>query len=106
MRPYTHDLEFNEMISRLLNSDILSQNDTDPTYCRHFILKFMERYNYIYVGKNNDTLNIDKIVSKKILNHLDIFFKMNSINPHTNKTHKFTKRTKFVKNKTFKKRSN
>jgi len=105
VKPYIYDLEFNEMITRFLNSDILDVKVEDSTYCREFMLIFMKKYNYIYVGKTNDTLNIDKIISKKILYHLNIFFNLKPVGPHTNKTNKFAKRTKTFKNKTLKKRS-
>jgi hypothetical protein len=97
VKPYIHDLDFNEMISRFLNSDIFG-SDHDPTYCREFILMFLKKYNYIYVGKMNETQNVDKIISKKILQHLHTFFKMKAIGPSTNKT----KRYKSFKNKTLK----
>jgi hypothetical protein len=104
VKPYIHDLEFNEMITRLLNSDILDAKVAEPTLCRAFISEYMKRYNYIYVGKNSETQNVDKIVSKKILQHLHIFFKMKPIEPtHKNK---LTKRIKTFKNKTLKKHSN
>jgi hypothetical protein len=105
VKPYIHDLQFNEMITRLLNSNILVGQDTSPTYCREFILEYMKRYNYIYVGKNDESQNVDKIVSKKILQHLHVFFKMKLIEPPTHKN-KLTKRTKIVKNKTLKNRNN
>jgi hypothetical protein len=103
VKPYIHDLEFTEMINRLLNSGILGAEGIDPTYCREFMLEYMKKYNYIYVGKNSETQNVDKIVSKKILHHLHIFFKMKPIGPNT---HNKTKRTKSFKNKTLKKRPN
>lgn len=101
VKPYIYDLDFNEMITRFLNGHILTQID-DPTYCREFILQYLKKYNYIYVDKNTETHNVDKIVSKKILQHLHNFFKMKPITPHTNKTHKFTKRHKTIRNKTLK----
>lgn len=100
VKPYVHDLEFNEMITRFLNSDILDAGNADPTYCRAFILTFMKKYNYIYIGKNDETQHVDTIVSKKILQHLHNFFKMKPIGPNTNNT----KRNKQIKNKTLKKR--
>lgn len=105
VKPYIHDLEFNEMINRLLQSDILATNDIEPTYCREFILAFMKRYNYIYVSKNSNAQDIDKIVSKKILHHLHNFFKMKPIEPPVHKL-KLTKKHKIIKNKTLKKSSN
>ena len=98
LKPYTHDLDFNEMITRLLNSDIL---DTDPTYCRKFMLDFMKQYHHILVTKTKDTQIIDQIISKKILQHFQIFFKIKPICPNTNKT---KRRDVFRKlNKTLKK---
>ena len=99
VKPYIHDLEFNEMITRLLNSDILGIHINDPTYYRQYMLSFLKRYNYIYVDKQTDAHIVDKIVSKKILQHLHLFFKMKPVGPHTNKT----KRHRNTKNKTLKK---
>jgi hypothetical protein len=96
VKPYIYDLEFNEMITRFLNSDILDSEALDPTQCREFVNRFMKKYNYIYVDKTTETHNVDIIVSKKILNHLHIFFKMKLI-------HNKTKRVRNIKNKTLKK---
>jgi hypothetical protein len=98
VKPYIYDLEFDEMITRMLNNGSIIETVDDPTYCRQFILLFMKKYNYIYVGKSEETQNVDKILSKKILQHLHDFFKMKPIGPHTNKT----KRHRFVKNRTLK----
>jgi len=106
VKPYIYDLEFNEMINRLLNSKILNAEIDEPTYCREFILTYLNKYNYIYVGKTDETQNVDKIISKKILQHLQLFFKMKPIEPVTNKIHKFTKRNKSIKNKTLRKLTN
>jgi hypothetical protein len=96
LKPYTHDLDFNEMITRFLNSDIVNIEDT--TYCRKFMLEFMKQYHHIYVTKTNDTQMIDQIISKKILQHLHIFFK---IKPVSNKTKRHILKKKL--NKTLKK---
>ena len=99
LKPYTHDLDFNEMVTRLLNSDILDIEE--PTYCRKFMLNFMKQYNYIYVTKTKETQMIDQIVSKKILQHLYLFFKINPNYPNTNKTKRHLLKKKL--NKTLKK---
>jgi hypothetical protein len=106
VKPYIYDLEFNEMITRMLNSGILGAEIDNPTYCREFILTFMKKYNYIYVEKTNEVQNVDKIVSKKILQHLHTFFKIKPIESPTNKTNKITKRRKIIHNKTLKKSIN
>lgn len=107
VKPYIYDLDFNEMITRFLNGnvlDVLSTSDNeDISYYRKFIITYLKKYNYIYVGKNEATQNIDKIVSKKILQHLHTFFKIKPITPLSKKPYNFTKRNKFIKNKTLKK---
>jgi len=99
VKPYTYDLDFNVMINRFLNSGILID---DPTSCREYILAFMKRYNYIYVGKTAPAQEVDKVVSKKILQHLHIFFKTKIVLSNTknvNKTYTSTKRSKNIPNK-------
>lgn len=97
VKPYVYDLDFNDMITRCLNSNILANID-DPIYCKEFILTYLRKYNYIYVKKQIETHNVDKIVSKKILQHLHMFFKPKPIGASTNKT----KHLKMFKNKTLK----
>jgi hypothetical protein len=97
VKPYIHDLSFDDMIKRLLNSEAFVINNKKE--CREFISEFLKQYNYIFVEKEKDALNIDVIVSKKILHHLHIFFKS-----HTGEHNKTKKRhvKKSLKNKTIK----
>ena len=96
VKPYTHDLDFNDMINRFLNSGILID---DPTSCREHILDFMKRYNYIYVGKTAPAQEVDKVVSKKIIQHLHTFFKTKIVLSNAKNANKSTKRSKNVYNK-------
>ena len=96
VKPYTHDLDFNDMINRFLNSGILID---DPTSCREHILDFMKRYNYIYVGKTAPAQEVDKVVSKKIIQHLHTFFKTKIVLSNAKNANKSTKRSKNVPNK-------
>lgn len=41
----------------------------------NFIINFMKQYNYPIKNKSNDETELDKNVSKKILIHLEKFFK-------------------------------
>jgi hypothetical protein len=105
IKPYVYDLDFDEMITRFLNcklwkSSFLSNNSDEVIYFRHFMLTFMKRYNYNNVIKNRKAYNLDKSLSKRILHHLHIFFKMKPLIPNTNKT----KRNKYFKNRTLKKK--
>ena len=99
IKPYIHDLDFNEMITRFLESDLEIKIE-DQLYFRDYILTFMKKYNYIYIKKNIEVQNIDVILSKKILQHLHLFFKMKPIGSN-NKTHRIIKRYKKL-NKTLK----
>jgi len=101
VKPYIHDLDFNEMITRFLKSNVLNDHKED-VICKTFILQIMKKYNYIFIEKTNEAQNIDKIISKKILEHLRTFFLMKNIDQHTNnnKTKKYILKNK---NKTLKK---
>ena len=100
LKPYVHDLDFDDMISRLIKSDILGQED--PTSCNTFMLTFLKKFNYIYVSKTAETQHVDKILSKKILQHLQIFFKIKPIGPDTYKKKNKTRNNKTIHNKTLK----
>jgi formylmethanofuran dehydrogenase subunit C len=50
----------------------------------NFIINYMNQYNYPITKKSEDENNLDKIVSKKIVIHLEEFFKINK-KPHTKK---------------------
>ena len=96
IKPYVHDIKFDEMITRLLKSEILDIKpiDTDSDLCREYIKTYLTRFNYTHVDKHIDSQHIDKILSKKILNHLHIFFNKKSIiSPKTKKRRVFTNKT-------------
>ena len=106
IKPYIFNLKFEEMITRLEKSGIL---DGDPTSCREFILSSLKKYSYIYVGKTPAAQNIDKILSKQILNHLQLFFHSEKKYNKIKTNNKFTKHNKInnvlKKNKTIKKKN-
>jgi hypothetical protein len=106
VKPYIYDLSFDDMINRCINSGILGYN-LDIKSCRTYISIFMKRYNYIFMEKNSSSHNVDKIISKKILHHLQTFFKIkdNDNNNHRSKLNK-SKRNRIVHNKTLKKHPN
>ena len=101
VNPYIYDLEFNVMIDRFLNSNILDK-DHNNSITRTFMLQFLKRYKYVYVKKTNESQNIDKIISKKILHYLGEFFRKKNSKIHTNSTKKQNNINN--KNKTLKKR--
>jgi len=96
VKPYKYDLEFNLMIDRLLDCADIGI----PTSCRDQIMSMLHTFRYNHVGKTPKAIKIDQILSKKIMQHLQIFFKKQIQNPPP----KGTKRNiKLKKNKTIKK---
>jgi hypothetical protein len=73
---------------------------------KEYILDFMKRYNYTYVEKDTKELSVDTALSKKILQHLQMFFnRRNKIAKQllSNKTK--TQKDKRFKNRTLKRAS-
>jgi hypothetical protein len=95
IKPYIHDIDFETMITRFINSNNVHFNktNTDELICKEYILTYMKRFNYTYVFKSQLSQSVDKILSKSIMRHLHIFF--------NNKNSK-TKKHKMIKNKTLK----
>lgn len=77
IKPYTHDLSFDTMIQRFTKSGIINDtilgNENIETM-QQYITDYMKKYNYIFMEKSKESLIIDKILSKKIMQHLQIFF--------------------------------
>ena len=103
IKPYIYDLAFEKMISRCLNSGILGL-EVDPTLCRQFMMTFLNNYNYIYIEKPQVAKDVDNALSKKILQHLHIFFKNKPKNPNSYKVLNKTKKHRYIHNKTVKKK--
>lgn len=98
VKPYTYNYPFDEMASRYYNSykDKLAR-EIELDEFTTFIVRFMEGYNCDKIVKKTDEeLNIDKIISKKILEHLKDFFK--------DKAHKTRRINARISNKTTKKK--
>jgi hypothetical protein len=89
VKPYIHDLDFRVMIQRFLDSKILlihffkkdSREGFETKMNRIFI-----PYDYFVMPKTVEETNIDKIVSKQILIHLQEFFEQSR--PRNNKLKK------------------
>jgi hypothetical protein len=79
VKPYIHDLAFEEMIQRFVT--IFESFIANKEEFKIFMQTNMARYHYIYQPKTEIEKNVDKSVSKKILFHLQQFFKQ-----RTNKT--------------------
>jgi len=74
LKPYVHDLPFKTMIDRFIKSGILDISVNTNANASDSLLQFMKRYRHSYVEKTKEAQNVDKILSKKILQHLQTFF--------------------------------
>ena len=95
LKPYIHDLPFELMIERFIKSQIINIDINIEDDFKTSMLQFMNQYRHEYVEKTKDAQNVDKILSKKILHHLQIFFNKKSQNKtikNKNKNHNKTKK--------------
>jgi hypothetical protein len=103
VKPYVHDLPFEEMISRFENSQIGERiiGESKSSF-RSIMMTHFKRYAYDYIEKKNEDYDVDKIITKKIMLHLQAFFRHNSKDNQGRP--KFTARKNIqYKNKTCKK---
>jgi len=107
IKPYIHDLEFDTMIERYVRSPVskkLLSNKQNELGFIDFMKLNMTTYEFAYFKKSNDEYDIDKIVSKKTMAHLHIFFNKNKDNGPPRSSHKKTIKNKSYKSKTRKNR--
>ena len=98
LKPYIHDLPFEQMIERFIKSQIINLQNVEDDF-KTKMLQFIKQYRHTYVEKTTEAQNLDKILSKKILQHIQIFFnKKSQINTMRN-SNKSNKANKTKKNK-------
>ena len=88
VKPYIYMLDFKIMIDRYLNhlGSKVCKNANNYNDYVYQIINYMNSINFEYTSKSVEEQQIDKIVSKRILQHLIIF-----LNIHKNKTNKYFK---------------
>jgi len=74
IKPYFHDLKFEYMISKFKDSDEGKKLINDNNYFETWMLKEIKRYNYDVVEKDEKENEVDKILGKQIIIHLQEFF--------------------------------
>jgi len=95
IKPYIYILPFNEMYKRILeNNSLLINKEKSTNEFMSFMNEEIKKYNFQVIQKSKEDYDIDKILSKKILFHLEEFFI-----PLTMKNKNKTKKNKHVKNK-------
>ena len=74
VKPYTHELSFENMINTFISSEYGKTIITDKHYFSNFMKEHINKYQFIYVAKHKSEYDIDKIITKKIMVHLQNFF--------------------------------
>jgi hypothetical protein len=105
LKPYIYILQFTTMIERFINSKYGNKlnNINDFT---EFMNNYINKYNFHYIKKDEKEYELDKIISKKIMLHLQTFFdndwqnidNKDDIIIKNNKNNKNKKNVKHIKN--------
>jgi hypothetical protein len=96
VKPYYYDLKLDEMIFRFKSSNIGKSMIYSDDF-EKIITDIFLSHKFVYVHKNPKEYELDKIIGKHIINHLQCFFNDKS---KKNKTIKNIKNHKGKKNKT------
>lgn len=105
IKPYIHDLKFEDMLARFEKSEVFDKLvKSEKTDFINIMVKYFKEYKFDCRDKSNEESEVDKILSKQIIVHLQEFFtKPNNKNISStmkNKTRKshVNKRNKTSKN--------
>jgi len=101
IKPYIYDLEFSEILNRFWNAGIREKiltNDFEKDFYQK-MTNYFKYINFNVIQKSTDEYDIDKILSKQILVHLQKFFKRSPLT-HT-RNHKKIKTNETLKNAKF-----
>lgn len=74
LKPYYYDLSFDVMIERFYKSNLGIQLINSDANFEEFMKKEIKKYNYDYIEKTKEEYEIDKILGKHVLTHLQHFF--------------------------------
>jgi len=88
IKPYIYNLQFDEIYKRFLeHNSLLTKNQKIHNEFIDFMNEEIGKYNFKIIQKSKEDYEIDKILSKKILFHLEDFFNDNDFS-NKNKTRK------------------
>jgi hypothetical protein len=96
IKPYIHDIKFDEMLLRFKNSEIGKEIIDNDIYFENLMMEYINIFKYIVIEKSDKEYEVDKVLGKHIISHLQIFFDSSVKN-------KTIKNRGNKKNKTYKK---
>lgn len=96
IKPYVHDLTFEDMTNRFIKSNILKIDIKDIPFFSTFIIDYMNLYNHIYISKSKEQTQTDNMISNQITKHLNIFFNKNNKKTKRLRNRKLNNKTKKI----------
>jgi hypothetical protein len=101
IKPYYNSIDFKIMCNKFCESEV-SKELLNPNYDKNNFINYMldefKFYNLEIIKKTEEEYNIDRILSKKIMLHLQDFFSKSSKNKTRVNTYKKYKKNKTQKN--------
>jgi hypothetical protein len=98
IKPYYHDLKFEEMLDRFKKSEIGKKIIGNEIDFDNSMMEHINLFKYMVVEKDEKEYDVDKIVGKYVISHLQIFFNR-SLKNRTIKN-RGNRKTRTLKNKT------
>jgi len=86
IKPYIHDLSFEVIVQRFISSEYgktFFATKDEKTAFVNYINNYMFQFQFLYIKKSKEEYEIDKIVTKKTMIHLQTFFNKNNTYPTT-----------------------
>jgi hypothetical protein len=74
IKPYYHDLKFEEMLDRFKKSEIGKKIIGNETDFDNSMMEHINLFKYMVIEKDEKEYEVDKIVGKYVISHLQIFF--------------------------------
>lgn len=99
IKPYVYDLPFNEMCKRYIQNGYVTPNKANEF--TQSIMNYVKKYAHTFSPKNMDEYEVDKILTKQILHHIQLFFNKDFGNKNST-----TRRSRKINNITLKCRKN
>lgn len=87
IHPYVYDLPYQVMIDRYIDAGFVEIQDHEDF--NNFVINYVNKYNHTIVAKDMDEYAVDKILTKQILHHMQIFFNKNMGNSITRKSKRY-----------------
>ena len=84
IKPYYHDLTFEEMLKRfkssIIGQELIGIDEMVWTQFYKSMMDHIELYKYDCIEKDNKEYDVDKVLGKHIVNHLQMFFNRSAKN--------------------------